>query len=373
MTIGIGLGIRFGSVLIGSEADVTAPTRTGIATNAAGTKIIVSYSESLDGSSVPALGAFTLAGPALSVLTGTPAVVGSTIELSVTPAISTADTGMTLSYTAGGSPIQDAAGNDAANFATQAVTNSSTHALAPTDIPGCVAWFDLQDAASFVNTAGDVSSITNKASSVVTTIAATRPAVGALNGHPALDFDVAATERIILAADAPLLAACTNAHAYTLFIVGKIDTVDGAIVDAFFGAGDAAVNSNNTRVWGENITSTGRWASVTQNAAGTSIAAINSVTTDTTPHVLCWTSPGTTVSLSVDQAAADPSGSAQDPTAGGASTLVPTRVAIGCRPDLNPDQFLDGQIGEIVMYDVVLTGPQTTLIANMLKAKWGTP
>ena len=52
-------------------------------------------------------------------------VTGSTVALTLSPAVIAGEAGLTLSYTAGASPIEDIAGNDAANLVNQVVTNST--------------------------------------------------------------------------------------------------------------------------------------------------------------------------------------------------------------------------------------------------------
>lgn len=127
---------RVATVVAASGGDVTAPTLSSAAINAAGSTLTLTYNESLDAGSVPALGDFTLAGDAISALTGTPGVSGSAVTLTITPPVGSDEVGITISYTPGVNPIQDAAGNDAAALVAQAVTNNSTYVQTPADIFG---------------------------------------------------------------------------------------------------------------------------------------------------------------------------------------------------------------------------------------------
>ena len=86
-------------------------------------RIVLTYDEALDTGSVPATGDFALAG--VSVPITSVSVQGSTVWLILPDNIPDNYT-LTLSYTAGTNPIRDLAGNNAANFVTQAVTNSSS-------------------------------------------------------------------------------------------------------------------------------------------------------------------------------------------------------------------------------------------------------
>jgi uncharacterized repeat protein (TIGR02059 family) len=123
-----------------STADIVTPTLVSGAVNAAGTKLVLTYSEALGGT-VPAASTFTvLVAGSARIPTGV-SFVGSTIELTFSPVIQQGQT-VTVAYTAPASglattnaAIQDLQGNDAATFADTAitVTNGSTiDVIAPT-------------------------------------------------------------------------------------------------------------------------------------------------------------------------------------------------------------------------------------------------
>ena len=109
--------------------DSTAPTFSSAAVNAAGTKVVLTYSE--------ALSATTAGGSDFSVMVGgvsrsvsSVAVSGSTVELTLASAVVQGET-VTVAYTdptAGNdsSAVQDSAGNDAASLSATSVTNNST-------------------------------------------------------------------------------------------------------------------------------------------------------------------------------------------------------------------------------------------------------
>ena len=107
-------------------ADTTAPVLSGAAVN--GTSLTLTYDEALDANSTPGTSAYTVtvAGAARSV-SGV-AVSGQTVTLTLSSAVTASQT-VTLSYAAPGSnPIQDSAGNDAANLTNQSVTNNTAAA-----------------------------------------------------------------------------------------------------------------------------------------------------------------------------------------------------------------------------------------------------
>ena len=105
-----------------SGMDVRPPRLTGAAVNA-GT-LVLTYDETLDGVSVPSAGDFvvTAAGSATGV--DGVSVGGSAVTLTLATAVQANQT-VTLDYTPGANPTQDAAGNDAAALSRQAVTNNT--------------------------------------------------------------------------------------------------------------------------------------------------------------------------------------------------------------------------------------------------------
>lgn len=106
-----------------NTGDITAPSlSTATVEFAEPTKIVLTYDESLDESSVPDTSDYTPSGG--KTVTNV-AVSTTTVTLTCNSAYIHSDT-VTISYTAGANPIQDAAGNDAANLSGEAVTNNIT-------------------------------------------------------------------------------------------------------------------------------------------------------------------------------------------------------------------------------------------------------
>jgi len=111
--------------------DLTAPVFQNASSSADGTKITLTYNESL-GSTVPGAKAFvvTVAGKAVTV--SSVAAVDSTIELTLASAIKSSQV-TTVTYTApkvdvgtSNAAIQDTSGNDAVKLSSTSVTNNST-------------------------------------------------------------------------------------------------------------------------------------------------------------------------------------------------------------------------------------------------------
>ena len=117
-----------------------------IATSSAvvdGTTLVLTFSESLDGDSVPVNSAFdvqkTEAGAPHSVsvsLTGTPSISGRTVTLTLASAVVFGDT-VTVSYTKPDSnPLQYAADNQVESFTQRAVTNNTVPAISSAWVSG---------------------------------------------------------------------------------------------------------------------------------------------------------------------------------------------------------------------------------------------
>ena len=109
----------------GGGGDVTAPVFQSASVN--GAALTMTYNEALNTGSVPANGDFAISGG--HSVTGRNVDPGSTVVLTLSPAVVNGET-ITLSYTKGTNPIEDVAGNDAANLVNSAVTNNTPPAAA---------------------------------------------------------------------------------------------------------------------------------------------------------------------------------------------------------------------------------------------------
>ena len=103
----------------GGGGDLNPPVFQSASVN--GAALTMTYNESLNTGSVPANGDFAISGG--HSVTGRN-VTGSTVVLTLSPAVVNGET-ITLSYTKGTNPIEDVAGNDAANLVNSAVTNNT--------------------------------------------------------------------------------------------------------------------------------------------------------------------------------------------------------------------------------------------------------
>ncbi len=123
---------RIATAIVVAPPPPGAPVLVSAAIDAAGTSLTLTYNEALDAGSTPATGAFSLAGTLGSSVTAV-LVTGSAVVLTVSPAVVSTET-VTVSYTPGGSPIQDLVGDDAAPLVNEPVTNGSTVVPTPLHI-----------------------------------------------------------------------------------------------------------------------------------------------------------------------------------------------------------------------------------------------
>jgi uncharacterized repeat protein (TIGR02059 family) len=213
-----------------STIDLVAPALPTCAIPANGLTLTLTYNEALDAASVPSAGAFSLAGTSSTV--ASVAIVGAVVTLTLNTAAFLGQT-ITVSYTPGGAPIQDAIGNDAAAFTNRAVTNNSTVSGG-----GDVVAPAISSAA--VNTAG--TSLTLTYSEALDT--GSTPATGAfsLTGTPAAVTVVNVTgSTVVLTCSPPISQGQTVTVNYT---PGGSPIQDVAGNDALALSGQAVTNSS---------------------------------------------------------------------------------------------------------------------------------
>ena len=121
----------------GHKVDGVKPDlATAGAAVANGATLTLTYDEPLDGTSMPAASAFTVAGGSQSRTVTGVRVSGSAVELTLDPAVEQGETGIRVSYTVptgmGASPIRDAVGNAALGLSREPVTNETPDTIAPT-------------------------------------------------------------------------------------------------------------------------------------------------------------------------------------------------------------------------------------------------
>lgn len=158
-------------------------------------------------------------------------------------------------------------------------------------------------------------------------------------------------------------ALLADAAAYTLFVVGS--AANTAAQYAFVGYGDPAQATARTRSWGVNNTGPA-WLSQTRNNANTNVTVNSAGAANTNANVHEWYSPGTTVSLQTNGAAADPSAAAQNP-----GTLTPGRAGLMCRPASTVNLILTGRLARAALFSANKDATARARIRAKLGHQWG--
>ena len=117
------IGTETITIIDDESMDATPPVFTGATVNSS--TLVLTYGEMLDGASVPATGAFAVMADGSAITVTGVSIAGSTVTLTLATAVE-ANQAVTLDYTPGTNPIQDAAGNDAAPLSGQTVTNNTS-------------------------------------------------------------------------------------------------------------------------------------------------------------------------------------------------------------------------------------------------------
>ncbi|MCW8171271.1 hypothetical protein D8B22_19710 [Verminephrobacter aporrectodeae subsp. tuberculatae] len=224
-----------------APTDNTAPVFNSAAVN--GDQLVISYTEAntLDAAALPGNAGFTVSSSTGTAITVSSAVVhatAKTVTLTLSRAVTPAET-VKVNYTKpeSGAVVQDAAGNDAVSFSSQAVTNN-TPAQADTRPP------EFIDASVNGNQLelhyADANHLNANHSAPASAFALNSPGAAAINVS-----DVAITGKTVTLT---LSRAVANGEKLTLSYT-KPATGDNAIQDA---AGNAAVDLHNQTV--ENFT-----------------------------------------------------------------------------------------------------------------------
>lgn len=118
--IGIAIGVPFGAAVLG-EDEVAPGLIYAEVGNVSDDVIVIAYDDTLDGTSVPATGDYSLSGTTQTV--SSVAINANEVRLTLSGDIVDTDT-VLLTYTSGVNPVRDSAENDAANLVDEPVTSN---------------------------------------------------------------------------------------------------------------------------------------------------------------------------------------------------------------------------------------------------------
>lgn len=235
----------------------------------------------------------------------------------------------------------------------------------PRDEGAAVLWVDFSDAASFTESGGVVTALTNKISggSLTPTASPTYSAT-ALNSKPGSTLN--GSSQYYEGSEAAVVALGVNAPAYTVTGVAIFSSIDVA-TDVLFSWANSGVATSGSRLYGESSSSTGRMRAQAQSDAGVLVTINGVIQTDTTAHVYSFHTPGVTAEAEID-GVTDIASTALDP-----GVCTGNRYAIGARPDNIPDAFMNGIFSEIWVHAKELDSAARARVLAYLKAKWNTP
>ncbi len=237
---------------------------------------------------------------------------------------------------------------------------------APTDIAGCIAWYDASNAGSITIVVGvsqwnDLSGVGNTLTQATTTAQPTI-ATSALNGKDTLLFTAALSQ--VLIGSGPQLQSLAG---WTILVVGKSTDVTNIQNFFFVPNGSSAIAARAALNMGTGgagkIGSRARRANAdagvnvtSASAFGTGYGYFTAIGDYTnTTGTIRENGSQTAQSTSWLTAGITPADGSANIGAGGISGFT---------------QFLDGNIAEIVVYDSALSGTNLTNIETFLKNKW---
>ncbi len=254
-----------------------------------------------------------------------------------------------------------AAAGVAANV-TAALTSGVTYS--PVSEGNLVGWFSLVNSSDYAQSGGFVDSVTDLVSGTVVSEATNKPAYQAtgLNSLPACDHD-GTNDRFIGTIPA-IVNALQDSNAWTIYVVGQSDTPDSTNV--WFGWGNSAQATASSGGVGYSTTSTGKYATYQRYASDATNNDESAGASDTNPHVIAYVHTTTTVSIQVDNGAADPAAASAVYT-----TTTPNRFAIGCNPRSTPTQFVNGRWREILIFAAAHDAAAVGRVSNYLGPRSG--
>jgi hypothetical protein len=232
----------------------------------------------------------------------------------------------------------------------------------PKTIAGLSAWWDSTDNSKITTDTG-VSAWVDKVNgyTLAQSIGANQPTISSINGKQAFDYN--GSTQVLTSTDAGLVALATGASVppTTIFYVVRID-VAGQVFPVVFG------NTSNAAPFYSAIHPDGGslWRTSYRNNAS-SIVNTNSTAqyAASTPYVIA-TSTSSDIVGRVNGAQVV---SASSTAAAGAITV--NVLAVGALVRTSAASFLNGQVGDVLIYNRVLTASEIQRVERWLSAKFG--
>lgn len=245
-----------------------------------------------------------------------------------------------------------------------AVVSQRSGVFGPTDIAGCVGWWDADDATTITATGSDVTQWDDKSGAghhFVQASAGKYPQTGTatINAKNVLSFDGTADSMSVAS-----FAGLNGSADMTMFAVIESSATGDRVV--------AELTSNYSTAAAVGFisfqTNTGRY--MTQGISDPSFNIYRTTAiANATPYLLSWTANRATtnpqVNVYLDTAFNSTAGSVTNNTSG---TFGTTGLYLGARN--NASLFWSGKIAEVLLYDSVLSTSNRRAIESYLIAKW---
>lgn len=243
-------------------------------------------------------------------------------------------------------------------------------------IAGCVLALDMTRSETYTVTAGSpdtVTSITNQVSGTAWSTSVTafpKYEAAGVNGLPCMLGESVAlgggTNRGISSTEAAVVNAFSGEDkVFTVIAVNApVDVTTGN--KAIFAAANSG-SSVEYILFRAVLSTTQRWNFQRSDGAATvNVTTSASPAVAAVPQVVTWVSAGTTGSIYLNLAAANPSAAASD-----IGDCGPNRAAIMCLPDLTPDSFFDGRMVALYAYTSALTDADRIRLVSREMARAG--
>jgi hypothetical protein len=133
-----------------------------------------------------------------------------------------------------------------------------------------------------------------------------------------------------------------------------------------FSIGSSTNNTVRSKIWGKSTSGAGAYLLISDNDAGSILTLLSAGVPTIVPQLLEFRASATQGWIRVNGGTEDPAAAAF-----ACGTLTANRSAIGMRPDSVPDDFYDGKISEILIYNTELADPDPSLLRQYLGTKWG--
>jgi hypothetical protein len=234
----------------------------------------------------------------------------------------------------------------------------------PLIIPGCIAWFDMSDISStnMISSSGLVSKVMNKVKGgnnlqQATSSAQPKNNTRTINGLPVLEFAHDGTRNDIMMFDSNDLVD----QPFTVVLMAQSDSHGTA--QAFIGRQTAAIAGQWVLLRNDTYAI---FQSYLFGSAGGDSGSVH--TSNNNPNIFTvWFTDGDKLNFKLNNNTAT-----QGATRSGYDNAVATPLALGgSNGNSNASASLDGVVGELIIYNRVLTSSEITQINRYLSNKWG--